>query len=90
LAYKGRRSLLPDIADDLGVEWVLVSSIARAGHEVRINTQLVDASHDENHWAQSFTRPARRMLSVQTEVAGEIAAMVQSAVASLRASAPRN
>jgi serine/threonine protein kinase len=89
LAYKGRRSLLPDIADDLGVEWVLVSSIARAGHEVRINTQLVDASHDENHWAQSFTRPARRILSVQTEVAGEIAAMVQSAVASLRASAPR-
>jgi TolB-like protein len=89
LAYKGRRSLLPDIADDLGVEWVLVASIARAGHEVRINAQLVEASHDENHWARSFTRPARRILSVQTEVAGEIAAMVQSAVASPRAGAPR-
>jgi adenylate cyclase len=61
------------VADEFGVEWVLVASIAKSGGELRVNAQLVEANTDENRWAQSFTRNARRILSVQTEIATEIA-----------------
>ena len=80
LAYKGRRGAVPDVADELGVEWVLLSSIAKSGGEVRVNAQLVDATSDENRWAHSFTRNARRILSVQTEIATEIAEQVGQAI----------
>ena len=80
LAYKGRRGALADVADELGVEWVLLSSIAKSGGEVRVNAQLVDATSDENRWAHSFTRNARRILSVQTEIATEIAEQVGQAI----------
>ena len=76
LAYKGRRGALSDVADELGVEWVLVASIAKSGGELRVNAQLVDADSDENRWAQSFTRSVRRILSVQTEICAEIAKQV--------------
>ena len=80
LAYKGRRGALADVADELGVEWVLLSSIAKSGGELRVNAQLVDATSDENRWAHSFTRSARRILSVQTEIATEIAKQVGQAI----------
>ena len=80
LAYKGRRGAVADVADELGVEWVLAASIAKAGGELRINAQLVDASSDENRWAHSFTRNARHILSIQTEIATEIARQVGMAI----------
>ena len=83
LAYKGRRSALPDVAEELGVEWILLASIARAGREVRISAQLVDADKDENRWAHSYTRAARRILTVESSVAADIAGEV---AAVLRAS----
>jgi eukaryotic-like serine/threonine-protein kinase len=80
LAYKGRRGALSDVADELGVEWMLLASIAKSGRELRVNAQLVDANSDENHWAHSFNRDARRILSVQTEIAGEVAEQVEQAI----------
>ena len=80
LTYKGRRSTIPDIAEELGVEWILAATIARSGGELRVNAQLVDADSDENRWAHSFTCSARRILSVQTDVAAEIARQVNAAV----------
>ena len=80
LAYKGRRGALADVADELGVEWVLLSSIAKSAGELRVNAQLVDTTSDENRWAHSFTRNSRRILSVQTEIATEIAEQVGQAI----------
>ena len=42
------------MTDALGVEWVLVASIAKSGGELRVNAQLVEASTDENRWAHSY------------------------------------
>jgi serine/threonine protein kinase len=80
LAYKGRRSALSDVADELGVEWVLLASIAKSGGELRVNAQLVDPTSDENRWARSFGRSARRILSAQTDIAAEVANQVEQAI----------
>jgi adenylate cyclase len=76
LNCKGRRVALQDMAEELGVDWILLGTIARAGCEVRITTQLVDAGSDENRWACSYIQDGRRMLSLQAEVAAAVALAV--------------
>ena len=80
LNCKGRRVALQDMAEELGVDWILLGTIARAGREVRITTQLVDAASDENRWARSYIQDGRRMLSRQAEVAAEVAQEVANVV----------
>jgi TolB-like protein len=73
---------LQDMAEELGVDWNLLGTIAKAGREVRITTQLVDAASDENRWARSYIQDGRRLLSRQAEVAAEVAQEVANVVRS--------
>jgi serine/threonine protein kinase len=84
LNCKGRRVELAEMAEELGVGWIVLSSIAKAGREIRITAQLVDARSDENRWAGSYIRDGRRILTLQSEVAAAIAAAVAAAVSSAR------
>jgi TolB-like protein len=81
MAYKGRRNGLPEVAEELGVDLILLASSVVAGSQVRIAAQLVDASDDENRWASSYTRSMRRVLTMQSQVAAAIASEVQHALA---------
>ena len=78
---KGRRTPLPEIAEELDVEWVLLASMMQAGAETRITVQLVDAVSDENRWARSYTRSSAHVLSMQSEVAAAVAQAVAEVVA---------
>jgi TolB-like protein len=84
MAYKGRRNGLPEIAEELGVDLILLATSVVAGSQIRIAAQLVDASADENRWANSYTRSMRRVLTVQSQVASEIASEVQHTLAPKR------
>jgi TolB-like protein len=86
--YKGRRNSLPDIAEELGVEWIVLASIVRAGAEMRITAQLVEAGSDENRWARSYTSKSRNVLSVQGDVAAAIAHEVSAVVVPARGVPP--
>jgi TolB-like protein len=68
------------MAEELGVDWFLLGTIARAGREVRITTQLVDAGSDENRWACSYLQDGRRMLSLQGQVAAAVAQEVAKVI----------
>ncbi|MBT8351833.1 MAG: hypothetical protein KJO26_11460, partial [Deltaproteobacteria bacterium] len=46
--YKGKKIKIPVIAKELGVKYVLEGSIRRAGDEVRVNAQLIDAATDHH------------------------------------------
>ena len=46
MTYKGQRSSLPDVADELGVHWVVLASLAKVNGEIRLTVQLVDAEND--------------------------------------------
>jgi TolB-like protein len=98
MTYKGQRSSLPDIADELGIDWIVLASLAKANSEIRITAQLVDAENDENRWAQSYTRRSRNVLSMQVEIGNAIAQAVSvmvtapslGAAAGNEAAAPRH
>jgi TolB-like protein len=73
MQYRNTTKGLVEIGRELGVDFVLEGSARRAGDQVRIVAQLVDARSDEPVWSGSYDRELSDILRVQGEVAVEIA-----------------
>jgi adenylate cyclase len=56
-------------------------SVRREGDRLRITAQLIDSQEETHLWAQTFDRVMNDTLTVQTEVAEEIARAVTQALA---------
>ena len=70
--FKGQESLgLPVIAERLSVRHVLEGSVRRAGDNLRITAQLIDASNDRHLWSETFDRSltAENVFQIQDEIA---------------------
>jgi TolB-like protein len=92
MRYKGTEKPMREVARELGVGAVIEGSVMRAGDRVRINAQLIDASTDENLWAERYDREIRDVLALQSEVAQAVARQVQVRVTNderKRLSSPR-
>jgi hypothetical protein len=77
MVYKGARKSLPQIARELHVDAVVEGTVLRAGDEVRITAQLIDASTEKHLWSQSYQGALRDTLALQDRVAREIAGQIQ-------------
>jgi TolB-like protein/Flp pilus assembly protein TadD len=73
MQYKGARKSLPQIARELNVDAVIEGSVLRTGDRVRIASQLIQATTDEHLWAESYERDFRDILSLQSEIARQVA-----------------
>ena len=71
--YKNAERRLPEMAAELGVDAVVEGTVTRSGNRVRIAAQLIDARSDHHIWADSFERDAGDILSLQAELAQQIA-----------------
>jgi TolB-like protein len=78
MQYKGTKKTIPQIARELKVDAVVEGSAMRAGDEVRITAQLIEAATDRHLWAKSYQRSLSNVLALQGEVAQAIAAEIQS------------
>src|SRR5262245_351874 len=78
MQYKDTTKSLPQIARELGVGAVLEGTVARAGQRVRITTELINAATDTQIWAGTFERDIPDILSLQGEVAREVARQVEA------------
>ena len=67
-----------DIGKHLGVSHVLEGSVRRAGEQVRVTVQLIDAETDEHVWADSFDRKLDDIFAIQSEIAEKIAAQLKA------------
>src|SRR5262245_32464812 len=52
--YKGKAVKIGQVAEELGVRYVLEGSVRRAGDQVRVNAQLIDALSGGHVWADRF------------------------------------
>ena len=52
--YKGKAVDAKQVGRELGVRYALEGSIRRAGNQVRVNAQLIDAETDAHLWAERF------------------------------------
>ncbi len=53
-AYKGKAVKVRQVAEELGVRYVLEGSVRRVGQQVRINAQLIDAASGGHLWADRY------------------------------------
>jgi adenylate cyclase len=70
--YKGKEIKIPVIAKELGVKYVLEGSIRRAGNDVRINAQLIDAVTDHHVWADRFDGKNESIFALQDKITERI------------------
>jgi len=80
MEYRGRGAArnLREIAKALGVENVLEGSVRRSGNHVIVNVQLIDARNDRHMWAERYDRTIADSMSIQGELATEIAGALQA------------
>ncbi len=73
-AYKGQAVTVPQVARDLGVQYVLEGSVRKAGNRVRITAQLIEATDGSHLWAERYDRELADVFAVQDEIAQMIVA----------------
>ncbi|MGD9340130.1 MAG: hypothetical protein PVG76_04265 [Chromatiales bacterium] len=67
-----------EIGDYLRISHVLEGSVRRAGDEVRVTVQLIDAATDVHLWAENFDRKLDDIFAIQSEIAQSIAAQLEA------------
>jgi TolB-like protein/Flp pilus assembly protein TadD len=72
--YKDKPTKVQQVAEELGVRYVLEGSVQRAGDQVRINAQLVDALNGRHLWAERYDGSARDVFALQDKVIRQIVA----------------
>ena len=78
LRIAGRNLDIPEIGRQLGVTHVLEGSVRRAGDQVRVTVQLIDAANDRHLWAENYDRQLDDIFSIQSEIASSIAAQLRT------------
>jgi adenylate cyclase len=71
--YKGQAVKIRQVAEELGVRYVLEGSVRRAEDKIRITAQLIDALKGNHIWAERYDRELKDVFLVQSEVARQVA-----------------
>jgi TolB-like protein/Tfp pilus assembly protein PilF/predicted Ser/Thr protein kinase len=80
MQYKGARKSMPEIGRELNVDALIEGSVRRAGQRVRITAQLIRAATDQHLWAKSYEGDLGDVLTLQSQVASEIASEIKVAL----------
>ncbi len=71
-SFKDKNLSIPDIAERLNVSYILDGSVRKAGDQVRISAQLIDAESDTQLWSKNFDRTMENIFEIQDEIAGDV------------------
>ena len=72
MLLKGSKKDLPTIARDLNVRYVLEGSVWRAGSNLRITAQLIEAATDAHLWAEKYTGTLEDVFDLQEQLSRSI------------------
>jgi len=73
-SYRDEPLDVADIAERLGVRYLLHGSVRRAGGRVRINAQLMDAANGKQLWAERYDGDATDLFDLQDRITRQIVA----------------
>src|SRR5215469_15698258 len=71
--YKGKTVEVKQIGRELGVHYVIEGSVRRAGDQVQVNVQLIDAETGAHVWADRFDTDRTNLVEAQSEITGRLA-----------------
>ena len=68
---------MQQVAEDLGVQYVLEGSVRKAKDRLRITAQLVDATTGKHLWAEKYDRDLKDIFTLQDEIMMKVIAALQ-------------
>jgi tetratricopeptide (TPR) repeat protein len=71
--YKGKSLKIQQIAEELGVRYVLEGSVQKANNSLRINAQLIDATTGHHLWAERYDGQTKDIFGLQDKITQKIA-----------------
>jgi adenylate cyclase len=75
--YKGRAVDVKQVGRELGVRYVLEGSVRKAGTQVRITGQLIDALTGTHLWADRFDGSLENVFELQDRIAVSVAGVIE-------------
>jgi len=73
MQFRENRPTIPEIAEKLGVNYLVEGSIQRHKEEVSIRVQVIRAKHEDHIWADEFNGKWSEIFSIQDEIAFKVA-----------------
>jgi TolB-like protein/class 3 adenylate cyclase len=70
--FRGKSVAIPEVAEKLGVRYVLEGSVRRSGNQVRVNAQLIDATTGGHLWADRYDGDVTDFFLVQDTFVNKI------------------
>jgi TolB-like protein len=78
--FKGKQIPIADIANSLGVAYVLDGSVRKAGARLRVAARLIRADNGYVVWSETYDRPWDDILMVQDDIAGEVTKALRASI----------
>ena len=75
--YKGKAVHMKQVAEELGVGYVVEGSVRKGGDRVRITAQLNDVATGSHIWAERYDRALADVFAVQDEITEAIVAAIE-------------
>ncbi len=75
--YKGKAVHIKQVAEELGVRYVVEGSVRKSGDQVRITAQLNDVTTGSHIWAEHYDRDLTDVFGVQDDITESIVAAVE-------------
>jgi TolB-like protein/Tfp pilus assembly protein PilF len=75
--YKGKAVKFKQVAEELGVRYVLEGSVRKAGDEIRINAQLIDAMTGRHLWAERYDGTMSKVFALQDQITQKIVSALE-------------
>ena len=76
-SYKGKPVKIRQVAENLGVRYVLEGSFRKAGDRVRVTVQLIDTITGHHLWAERYERDLKDIFAIQDEITMKIITELQ-------------
>ncbi|WP_159517822.1 helix-turn-helix domain-containing protein [Sunxiuqinia indica] len=78
--YRDTELGIPEIAEQLNVNYLVEGSGQRVGDQVLLNIQLIEAAGDHPIWSEQYSREVGDVFALQNEIARKIADAIQAVV----------
>ncbi len=75
--YKGKPVKVQQVAEEMGVRYVLEGSVQKAEDRLRIAVQLVDALKGHHLWSESYDRDLKDIFALQDEITIKVVTAMQ-------------
>jgi len=78
LTYKETDKKIPQIADELNVNYILEGTYKKIGEQLKVSAQLIEPDNDRHIWQNDYDRPFKEIIDIQADIAVQIAEQLKA------------